>query len=460
MEQLLYKDIETVSTLIKNKEISPIDLTEVVLKQIDNNDNTFQAYITVLYEEARAQALKAEQEIVRGNIRSPLHGIPLSIKDIFTTKESSTTSGSIAYIQKPSLEDAVVVQKLKEAGAIIVGKANLHEFAMGSTTENPHYGTTRNPWNTNKIAGGSSGGSAVSVATGMAYGSIGTDTGGSIRLPAALCGIVGFKPTYDKVSRSGCTTLSWTLDHVGPLARTVKDCQTIFSLISEKYQQTSEVNFKNLRIGICTEYFFDDADKDIQNIMQQTIDLFKKMGAAIIEMKIKDIDDALEAHKVIMKAEAYTFHETMYNANPEKYGVDLQYRLESGRNTSTSEYIRAQLKRSEFQQYLLREMQQNNCDVLLYPTNITSPFDIGTSTPEETINNIFNLGRTPLGNLLGFPCLSIPCGLNKERLPVGFQLMGKPNEDNLLLKVGELYEKQGNWLQTLEYEMRMERVGY
>ena len=223
MNEILFETIENAGAAIKTKQISPVELTKLTLNQIQEHEPILNAFITVMAEEAMEQAKLLEKEIEQNQYRGPLHGIPIAVKDILQTKGVKTTNGSKIFDGFVPNDDATVIKKLKEAGAIIIGKANLHEFAMGATTENPHYGSTKNPWDLSKIPGGSSGGSAVLTATGMAFGAVGTDTAGSVRLPAAMCGTVGFKPTYGLVSRKGCFPFSWSLDHVGPMTRTVKD---------------------------------------------------------------------------------------------------------------------------------------------------------------------------------------------------------------------------------------------
>lgn len=456
MNELFFKDIHTVSGLLKNHEISPVELTKQLLERINDLEPDLNAYIAVLGEDAIKQAKNLEKEIINGNIRSPLHGVPIAIKDIFETKGRITTSGSKIFEHSISNRDADVVKLLQDAGAIIIGKTNLHEFAMGATTENPHYGPTRNPWNLEKIPGGSSGGSAVAVAAGMAFGAVGTDTGGSIRLPAALCGIVGLKPTYDLVSTKGCTPLSWTLDHIGPMTRTVVDSRIMLNIMADSRKlkmmdlEMNRNDLKGIRIGVCEEYFFDSMDQEMKNIMKQSLKKLTELGAEVVDMSLSGIEDALEALKIISKSEAYTFHEGFFKKNPEMYGKDIQFRLNSGSEVTASQYINAYRYRNKFIQSLLDSMEEYKCDVLFSPTNSIPAFDIGSVSPEDSIHNIFKLGKTPIGNLLGWPVISVPCGFTAENLPVGFQLIGKNYDEGLLLSIGELYEQSENWISYLE----------
>lgn len=456
MENVVFNDIHSVAELIKKGELSPVSLTKQLLERIHALNPHLNAYIAVLDEEAIAQAEQLEKELLEGNIRGPLHGIPIALKDIFETKGSITTSGSKVFEHAISDQDAEIVKKLKEAGAIIIGKANLHEFAMGATTENPHYGPSRNPWNTNKIPGGSSGGSAVAVAAGLAFGAVGTDTGGSIRLPAALCGIVGLKPTYDVISRHGCTPLSWTLDHIGPMTRTVADSRMMLEIMADE-KELAKLDLKStlktldgVKIGVPEAYFFDNMASDVKAIIQQAMARLKELGATLVDMKLENVEEALEAQKTIAKSEAYTVHEEHFTNTPELYGKDSHYRLNAGREILASQYIKAMQTRQAFITHTLSVMQKQNIQTIFTPTNTIAPFEIGSVSPEESINNIFKLGRTSIGNLLGFPSISVPCGFNEEGLPVGFQLISKPYGDGMMLNIAEVYEKAESWMSYLE----------
>ncbi|MEK4198611.1 amidase [Cytobacillus sp. FSL K6-0265] len=456
MENVFFKDIETVSKMLRNQEITPVELTKQLLERIQSVDSVLNAYITLMSEEALTQAAVLEKELKEGNIRGPLHGVPIAIKDIFETKGSVTTSGSKIFEKFVSHHDAEIVTLLKKAGAIIIGKTNLHEFAMGATTENPHYGPSRNPWNIMKIPGGSSGGSAVAVAAGMAFGAVGTDTGGSIRLPAALCGVVGLKPTYDLISTAGCTPLSKSLDHIGPMTRTVADSRTLLRVCAdaEKLKQvdlsTRLGDLKGIKVAVCKEYFFEGMDEEIAMHIHQALAKLESLGAEIIEVDIVGISEAIEAQKMIFKAEAYAFHESMFLDKPHLYGEDVQFRLQAGKGVLASEYIQAKQYQQAFQQHIRFKMIEEHIDVFFSPTNVIPPFDIGSVGPEQSVNNIFRLGKTPLGNLLGLPILTIPCGFTSERLPIGFQIMGRVYEEGKVLAIGEVYEQSENWVAYLE----------
>lgn len=450
MKHLFFQSLSEVSARIKTKELSPVEVTDLLLERIQLVDPSLNAYIQVLSESAKEQARILEEEMMKGSIRGPLHGVPIAIKDIFETKGQVTTSGSKLFRNWKPDKDAVVVQRLKKAGAVIIGKANLHEFAMGATTENPHFGPTRNPWNPSKIPGGSSGGSAAAVAAGLCYGALGTDTGGSIRMPAALCGIVGLKPTYDAVSREGCTPLSWSLDHIGPMTRTVEDSAILFTAISNDHvdMELARTDLSGITIGVLTDYFMEGTDPEIANILFKAIDKLKMLGTEIIEVQLPNAKEALEAQRVIFQSEAYAFHEPMFTKYPNEYGEDVRERLNAGTSKLASEYIQAQRQRNHFRQKALEVME--SCDILLNLTNIIEPFDIGSMSPADTANAILKLGKTPIGNFLGFPAVSVPCGFTVNKLPVGMQLLGKPYAEKLIMNVAHVYEQSEQWVAELE----------
>ncbi|WP_201318236.1 amidase [Paenibacillus sp. EPM92] len=463
MYDLFFETISSVASSLKKKEISPVELTTKLLERIERLEPTLNAFITVLSDDALTQAKLLEQELQQGNVRGPLHGVPIAIKDVFETKDRITTAGSKIFESWKPDKDAAVIQCLKDAGAIIIGKNNLHEFCAGSTTENPHYGQTRNPWDVNKIPGGSSGGSAVAVATGMCFGAVGTDTTGSVRLPSSICGVVGLKPTYEVVSREGLVPLSWTFDHIGPISRTVEDSAIMLSVMADKdklgkldlnlsFQKDS---LYGVRIGVCDDYFFEHMDPEMKDIVHTAIQKLQDLGAEIIEINLPNTDQALEAQKTIAKSEAYSFHKPMFDKYPERYGKDLNVRLNSGKEVTASEYLQAQRFRRRFIDNALHTLRQ--CDIIVSPTNVIVPYDIGTIPPEKTINNIFNLGKTAIASFLGFPAITVPCGFTRQLLPVGMQLIGKPYSEGLLLEVGSVYEKSENWVDYLRVNRAYEK---
>ncbi|MCI1857780.1 MAG: aspartyl/glutamyl-tRNA amidotransferase subunit A [Sporolactobacillus sp.] len=459
MSGLFFKNIIEVSRLLRNRKISSFELVQQALKRIRELEPNLNAYIKIMDQEALQQARLADHEFAEGHYRGPLQGIPIAIKDIFETKGIVTTAGSKVLSHWKPTRDAIVVRKLRAAGAVIIGKTNLHEFAMGATTENPHFGSTHNPWNLSKIPGGSSGGSAVAVATGTCYGALGTDTGGSIRLPSSLCGIVGLKPTYNLIDRLGCVPLSWSLDHIGPMSRTIDDCALLLQAIADSktlnqkhlnvsLENIATIDTQTIKIGICQNYFFKNVEDDIQMMIEQAELDLEKLGFHFVDIKIEGIEKALNAQKIISKAEAYVIHRATFVKHPDYFGEDVRYRLQSGAKVMAYDYIQAQRVRRVFVQNVKDAMR--DCDLLLAPTHAITPFDIGERGAEESITNIFKLGKTPIGNILGFPILTIPCGFLSNGLPVGMQLIGKPYSEALLLSIGKIYEAAHDWINYYE----------
>ena len=446
---------------VRSKKISPRELVEGTLQRIERLNPRLNAYITVQEQEAREEASRLEKELMQGKVRGPLHGIPIAVKDNLQTRGTRTTSGSKIFAEWIPDEDATAVRKLKEAGAIIIGKANLHEFAMGATSENPHYGVIRNPWNLEKIPGGSSGGSAVAVAACLAYGALGTDTAGSIRLPAAMCGITGIKATYGLVSRHGCFPFSWSLDHVGPMARTVKDTAVLLEVIAGYDERDpssctgrydlagfrSREDLQGVRLGLMKKYLFEGMDPAVGQVIDRAIERLRELGAEIVSLELSGLDEALQSLRVIAQAEVFSIHEPLLEKFADLYGDDVKFRFRFGRQQTAAAYLNAQRIRRRFIAHAKEVLA--NVDALLGPTNVRQPYTIGTVPPEEAINNMFTLGKTPLANILGFPSLTIPCGFTEDGLPVGLQLIGKPFSEKRLVEIADCYERTEKWVANL-----------
>ncbi|WP_232699293.1 amidase [Brevibacillus daliensis] len=469
MTDLLFRDITTIHQAITSKKLSPVELIELTQRRIEEQNPTLRAFICVQNEGSMKAAKQAENEIMKGEVRGKLHGIPLAIKDVIHVKGTPTTGGSRLLRDWWPDEDATVVSKLKAAGAIIVGKANLHEFAMGATSENPHFGTVRNPWDHTKISGGSSGGSAVAVATGMSVAALGTDTAGSIRLPAALTGTVGLKPTYGLVSRHGSLPFSWSFDHIGPMTRTVRDAALMLEVIagydpldaattSHSSFQKSEPLFdlSGVTIGICRSYFFENIEPELNEMLEEAMSCLEKLGARLVFIELPFLDEAGWAQKIIGQSEGYSFHEPFLRDFKDLYGPDVLYRLNFGSNVTASEYLKAQRIRHQFIQSTLAEMKE--VDLLLSPMNHSYAFEIGSVSPEQSISNMFRLAKAPLISLLGFPALALQSGFTHDGMPAGMQLIAKPFEEARLLAVGECYERETNWAARLPLCLEKKKV--
>jgi aspartyl-tRNA(Asn)/glutamyl-tRNA(Gln) amidotransferase subunit A len=448
--------IEVLAPMIRSKRLSPVELTRFLLERISRLQPAINAYITVAADIALSQAKQAEKEIAKGHYRGVLHGIPISIKDLFYTRGIRTTAGSKVLKNFVPTENATVVNRLLESGCILLGKTNLHEFAFGPTNENPHFGPVRNPWDISRISGGSSGGSAASVISAQAIASFGTDTGGSIRIPAAACGCVGFKPTYGRVPVDGVIPLSTTLDHVGPLTRCVMDAAFLFDAVAEPHLRFSNSDraaaairkgIKSLRIGIPRQYFFERLQPAVRNAVMVSMDIFKQLGARLCEVDLKGMEETARLAAEITGDEAFAYHEKWLEQKPQDYGKDVRLRLLQNAKAKASAYIRAQQDRIAYGERLVAALK--SVHLLIAPTlPVVAPFigqndvRIGSSTQDV---RLALLSLTRPGNLAGLPAISIPCGFSSEGLPVGLQLIGRRSDEATLLRAAYVFERATPW---------------
>ncbi len=457
---LAFASIEEVARLYRNRKVSPVEVTRLMLARIEQLNPKLNAYITVTAEVALDQAKKAERELLgpRGRKgrrnRGPLQGIPISLKDNIYTKGIRSTAGSKILKDFVPQHDAAAWAKLQEAGAILLGKTNLHEFAYGVTTNNPHYGPTRNPWDFARIPGGSSGGSAAALAAGLCYGSIGTDTGGSIRIPASLCGIVGVKPGTGRVSAEGVVPLSSHLDFVGPLARTVVDAALLLDPIFVRSR--AEPNLSSVRktpgranrfrLGLPKEFFLDLVSDDVYRAFHEAVQSLQKLGTKVKEVSIPLLSKTEEAGNHIAWPEATHYHQQAgwFPARSADYGEDVRARLEMGTGISATAYLKALEAREKFIQQFHLTMTDAHVDALVVPTTpIAAPLIGEESTPVGKENHptralLLRLNRP--ANLAGIPAVSIPCGFTSSGLPVGLQLIGTVTDEPLLLRIAQMAE--------------------
>ncbi len=453
--------IHGLSELIRKGEVSPVEIINATLRRIEKYDGQLKAFITVLWEEALDGAKQAEASISRRGYIGPLHGIPIGFKDIIFTKGIRTTCGSKILSDFIPREDATVVSRLKKAGAIIVGKLNLHEFAYGATSINPHYGTPRNPWNGRCIPGGSSGGSAVAVATSLCLGALGTDTGGSIRVPSALCGIVGLKPTYGRVSSHGVYPLSWSQDHIGPMAKTVRDAaillrsiaghdprdHTSSSLPVPDYPSIRE-SVKGLRAGVPLDHYFDNCDPEVQDSVLKALEILKDRGILVEEVSIPHLRHAITASIGIQSAEAASQHENyLKGSQSEDYGKDVRGLLKTGLFVTATQYVKAQRVRSVIRKEFCKVFER--VDVLITPAlPILAPrldqHSVTISGKRESVRSALTRLMRPY-NLVGIPTIVIPCGFSNSGLPMALQIAGRPFEESTILAVARAYEKRTPW---------------
>jgi aspartyl-tRNA(Asn)/glutamyl-tRNA(Gln) amidotransferase subunit A len=457
---LAFASIEEIGKLFRKRKLSPVELTKLMLDRIERLNPKLNTYITVAAELALRQAKKAEAELfaARGRKghrdRGPLHGIPISLKDNIYTAGIRTTAGSSILKDFVPQHDAQVVVMLKEAGAVILGKTNLHEFAYGVTTNNPHYGPTRNPWDPSRIPGGSSGGSAAAVASGLCYGSIGTDTGGSLRIPASLCGIVGLKPTLGRVSGAGVIPLSTTLDCTGPLARSTRDAAILLRAVgglgtlrhTDRSTPKFSTKLKKIRLGLPKEFFFDLVSAEVQSCFDSTLRDLRKLGAQIQQISIPLLNNTEDAGNQIAWPEATHFHQQSgwFPARSEEYGEDVRARLEMGAKTSATVYLEALAQRVRFIHELSSKMYDAGIDALVVPTTpIAAPRFVEESPrigekDHPTRALLLRLNRP--ANLAGVPAISIPCGFTTSGLPLGLQLIGLHTAELALLQIAHTYE--------------------
>ncbi len=437
---------------LQKRTVSAREIMDACTAQVQRLNPSLNAFITLAPSGQETGEGSASRGLPRRqDSRRSLEGIPVAIKDLFETANLRTTAGTLFWKDYLPAEDAIAVRRLKLEGALIVGKTNTHEIALGVTTQNPHFGACRNPWDATRIPGGSSGGSAVAVATGMALAALGTDTGGSIRIPASLCGVVGLKPTYGRVSVRGVIPLSWNLDHVGPLTSTVEDAAVMLGVLAgfdaadpfcvdrkvEDYASGLAGGIKGWRLGLGVGEYVNGASADITEAVSEAAKTLEAEGAAVIEVDVSFLREAALANGIMTQADAAAYHRERLADHPEWFGEDVRTRLEAGRRTSATEYSLARRTQSEMKRRL--EDFFKTCDVLLLPTTPTvAPAIEGTGAVEEARR----LTRfTAPFNLTGVPAISMPCGLNGEGLPMGLQMVGRPWEEARLLRAAFSYQK-------------------
>jgi aspartyl-tRNA(Asn)/glutamyl-tRNA(Gln) amidotransferase subunit A len=445
---------ETGGALRKGK-LSPVELTKNCLAQIEKLNPTLNAFVTVTAELALTQARTAEAEILRGHWRGPLHGIPLALKDLIDTAGIRTTAASALFKDRVPAEDAEVVRRLKEAGAVLLGKHNLHEFAYGGSSMISYYGEVHNPWDPARIAGGSSGGSAASVAAGLCYGAIGTDTAGSVREPAALCGVVGLKPTYGRVSVRGVIALSLSLDHIGPIARTVSDAAAMLQVIAghdandahsadvpvPDYVAGLPKGVEQLRIGVPRKFFYEDLDPEIASAVEQAVGSLRTLGCDLSEIEIDVPTD-----RTLQTAESYAYHAKFASRSPELYQPETLRRIRKGEDISAQdvEQRRRELKQIRGEIHKVFE----GVDVLVTPTTPVPAGAIDELKKDPELlrpHELMLLRNTRPVNVWGLPAISVPCGFTTAGVPIGLQIIGPQWREDTVLQVAYAYERATDW---------------
>jgi len=449
--QTINVSLEEAATLLRERRVSPVELTEACLARIQAVEPRLNAFVTVTADLARAEARAAEGEIAAGRYRGPLHGIPVAVKDLFATKGIRTTAGSRILATWIPEEDATVVRKLRAAGAVLLGKLGLHEFAYGISSVNPHFGDVHNPWDTTKIPGGSSGGSAVAVVAGEAYAALGSDTGGSIRIPAALCGCVGLKPTYGRASLFGAVPLAWSLDHPGPLARTVRDVAIATQAISGYDPRDPisadravpdllagiERSARGLRVGVPTDHVWEECDAAIARAVRAAIETLARAGADVREVRWPRAAEYANAASAILGIEARAYHEGAFPGRAAEYGPLVRARLASQGDVDADTYARSMRLLLEARAGAA-DRDLDGVDVLAMPTvptrawTIEEAKEIGRPSEWTRVTRIFDL--------TGQPAISVPCGTDPDGLPVGLQFAGRMWDEATVLRAARAYE--------------------
>lgn len=448
--------VEELAPLIEKKELSPVELTEAILNQAEATEGKINAYMEVYREDAIEDAKKVEEEIMNGNYRGMYHGIPMGIKDNVYFKDKVTTMSSKIHKDFVSDYDATVIKKLRNAGVIFTGKVSMHEYAWGITNNNPHYGAVKNPWNLEKIPGGSSGGSGAAVAVGSSVASLGTDTAGSIRIPSSANGIVGLKQTFGRVSKYGVYPLAWSLDHVGPMTKTVKDAAGLLQIIAgfdpndpttvdvpvDDYIGKVTGDVKDLVIGIEEDYYFNEVDSEIEKLVRAGIQKLVDQGAKVQTVKIPTLKYAEWAELVTSLSEASAIHHSDMLTRPNDFGHDIRMLFELGELPSAVDYLQAQQVRRQLKHDFRKAFEK--VDILAMPTLPILPNDIGDDWADlngkkvDLIDNIIRFMGP--GNLTGLPALSVPCGFS-QGLPVGLQFMGPAFGEAAILNAGYAFEQ-------------------
>ena len=439
------RTLADVGRLVASKALTSEAVTERCLERITEQNRTLNAFVSVLDDDAVAQAKKADQEIAAGRYRGPLHGIPISLKDIIDLRNAPTTAASRVRDGHIARRDATVVGRLREAGAIFIGKTNLHEFALGTTNEDSAYGPVLHPLDSTRSPGGSSGGSAASVLAGMAYASIGTDTGGSIRIPSSACGLVGLKATIGELPTDGIVPLSETLDHVGPMCLSVEDTALLYGVLRgiSNPEPLASRDVRGMRFGIPRAYFLDLLDAQVAARFDEACERLRTAGAILDDVMIRHTKEIGTIYVHIALPEAAAYHAATLDSRPQDYTENVRLRLEMGRYILAEDYVRAQRGRHA----LTREVREalGGRDGLLLPSMPVPATRLGVPTvsiggSEETVRNI-TLRLTQLFNITGHPAISLPCGRTDEGLPVGLQIVGTRNRTPELLQVAASLER-------------------
>ncbi len=455
LPSLPFQTLLAASQAIAAGQISPLELTQICLQRIEAINPQVNAFITLTAESALDTARRATEEIAQGRYRGALHGIPLAIKDLFDVRGAPTTAGSPLLKDNVAQEDAFAIQQLREAGAILLGKLNMHEWALGVTGANPHFGPSRNPWNTACITGGSSSGSGAALAAGLCYGSLGSDTGGSIRIPASLCGVVGLKPTYGRVSVRGVIPLAWSLDHAGPLGRSVADVAALFRIVDvhdagDAYsvpdpkfgmgsaESAFRLPLSAFRIGVPDDYFFGDLHPETEKAYRTALKTLGEIGFELRNVSLPGFEVSEKASVTILLAEAAAYHQEHLEQHADQFGADVLTRFQWGLEVTGVEYAFARRTQVEWRHKMTRLFE--SIDALVLPATPFPAPRIDDSDPVALSRG--NLARfTRTFNLTGNPAIVLPCGRTQSNLPLGLQIVGPHWQEDKILHIASMYEE-------------------
>jgi aspartyl-tRNA(Asn)/glutamyl-tRNA(Gln) amidotransferase subunit A len=445
---------------IRTREVSPLELTEAYLDRIARLNPEVNAYITVTAERARADARRATDELAAGKARGPLHGIPVALKDLYETAGIRTTGGAKIHADYVPAADCTVARRLHDAGTILLGKLNTHEYAYGVTTTNPHFGATRNPWNLEHIPAGSSGGSGAAIAAGLATATTGTDTGGSIRMPASVCGVVGLKPTYGRVSKAGVIPLSYLFDHTGPITRTVEDAALMLNVLAgydpadatsvrtpvDDYTAEIGAGIRGLRIGVPRAYFFAQLDDEVAAAVERALEELRRLGAEVRDIELDGVELGVGATFGLVLTEAQEIHAEALRTRSDDFGADVRAILTTPAPDPQTLMIAL---RARDALTVSTRCALESVDLLVTPTTPIPAARIGEEIVryggvEESILLAMIRCTAPF-NATGLPALSIPCGFTRAGLPIGLQLVGRPFDERIVLRAGHAYERATEW---------------
>lgn len=454
-----------VAEAILGKDVSCLEVTQACLTRAETHQPTLNCFISLEADEAGRQAKEADTALARGDVRGPLHGVPLAHKDLLYRAGKVATCGSRILGEFVPDYTATVLERLSAAGAVNLGTLNMAEIALGASGRNEHFGHCRNPWNPDHVTGGSSSGSASAVAGRLVYGAIGTDTGGSIRLPATMCGLVGIKPTQTRTSRYGVMPLSYSLDNAGPLTRTVADCARMLGVIAgvdpndptcsdepvPDYEKSlNGASARGVRIGVPASYYYDHTTEAVRSALAASLDVFKSLGAEIVEVEVPDHDLIRELFGTLVRAEAANIHAKWFAERPQDYSTEVRARIEAGLYMPATRYLESLRLRpglmDEFCEMVFGKADVFHTPGLAIAVPTLEETDAAVSDDALLINERL-AWCTRAASYLGLPSLAVPCGFADRGLPVGFQLMGRPFSEDLLFQVGHVYQRETDWHQ-------------